>query len=819
MWASIKTDIMCNINKAYTNSYSYCIANFPQFVLYFWASKTKILEEFDEQSLCAMWNTISTGSTTIVLEIYAVVDYSPSQDDSDEARALELFSFLQLHIPQSKNELCSVQSKLAIQKTDSVDVNIKNETQAPWERFTRYYQCQCGISHQTGRFAAEKRQIPWEDVGCPFWIKLVTVHERRDASRVFGSMLGIDEISGILGHSEKCLETMEMEHDPTIPLHPDVRDYALKLLQNKAPISLLRSECAKYSEERWPGSPGDNHFRYRLAPYDSSSLYRTVAQEHGINQRTAAEQNLDKWFHSENPELPSDNFKNSFLHYQPHISGKTERFELIICTDEMREAAWKFGHQRHVLMDLTFKFSSAPALLMILMAFNSDSKGVPIGFFVFTAREWTRAAHSDYNTDVLTRLLHAYKKGLGCNSQGEEIKFLVATTDNNTRERKALAKIWPGIWMILCMFHVAQAWKNAINRFLRGIGKGDSQEPVRKCLGPFVRSLLHEIEDYPTAKKVYNDEITFWQQQKRSRTALNRSQADGALKFLKYLESYIKSEALWFSWSKAGANEAGRRLKGPVTAVPRTNNPLESFNGHLKNDYWKDHLRSGWLPRIDTWCAVMITDVIPDYFKKLRVQVENKTYRTALWTINTNIIAVNLWISELENGAGIDGGGPEEEGEIDDKDLEEIRLGGVSEDINSKTSEPLNEDTFNSSDFEMEASVVAEQYEELQLQINRADGIQPVNLERKMGHYHRALPQGEEDIIIEDSEMDIDAALHASTSSDSSLSIADRLEASHIGRLATVMMDMQTKQDKLAELVAEYLSLVDNEDEGFMNDF
>lgn len=91
MWASIKADIMCDIDEAYTTSYNYRITDFSQFVLYFWASKTKIPEEFDEQSLRAMWNTISTGSavakqkrSAMVLEIYAVVDYSPSQGDSDE---------------------------------------------------------------------------------------------------------------------------------------------------------------------------------------------------------------------------------------------------------------------------------------------------------------------------------------------------------------------------------------------------------------------------------------------------------------------------------------------------------------------------------------------------------------------------------------------------------------------------------------------------------------------------------------------------------------------------------------------------------------
>lgn len=94
LWARIKADLMSDIDEVYTASFNHRITNFSQFVLYFWASKTKIPEEFDEQSLRAMWNTVSTGSAiakqkrrAMVLEIYAVVNYSPSQGpgDSDDS--------------------------------------------------------------------------------------------------------------------------------------------------------------------------------------------------------------------------------------------------------------------------------------------------------------------------------------------------------------------------------------------------------------------------------------------------------------------------------------------------------------------------------------------------------------------------------------------------------------------------------------------------------------------------------------------------------------------------------------------------------------
>ncbi|KAJ2913413.1 hypothetical protein MD484_g7001, partial [Candolleomyces efflorescens] len=90
MWTHIKADFMSDIDEAYTTSFNHRITDFSQFVLYFWASKTKIPEEFDGQSLRAMWNTVSTGSavtrqkrSAMVLEIYAVVNFSPSQGPSN----------------------------------------------------------------------------------------------------------------------------------------------------------------------------------------------------------------------------------------------------------------------------------------------------------------------------------------------------------------------------------------------------------------------------------------------------------------------------------------------------------------------------------------------------------------------------------------------------------------------------------------------------------------------------------------------------------------------------------------------------------------
>jgi hypothetical protein len=63
-------------------------------------------------------------------------------------------------------------------------------------------------------------------------------------------MIAIDEITGFFDHSELCLEQIEMERNPRIPLHPELREYGLGLLRKNVPLSLLRSECLSWGENK-----------------------------------------------------------------------------------------------------------------------------------------------------------------------------------------------------------------------------------------------------------------------------------------------------------------------------------------------------------------------------------------------------------------------------------------------------------------------------------------------------------------------------------------------------------------------------------------
>ena len=56
-------------------------------------------------------------------------------------------------------------------------------------------------------------------------------------------LLTINEVVGDFMHSAKCLEAVTMEHDPRIPLHPELREYVLALIRDQVPLPQLKQHC------------------------------------------------------------------------------------------------------------------------------------------------------------------------------------------------------------------------------------------------------------------------------------------------------------------------------------------------------------------------------------------------------------------------------------------------------------------------------------------------------------------------------------------------------------------------------------------------
>lgn len=223
---------------------------------------------------------------------------------------------------------------------------------------------------------------------------------------------------------------------------------------------------------------------------------------------------------------------------------------------------------------------------------------------------------------------------MGRNEDGEEFQFAVGLTDNDPREHRALEAQWPAIFLMLCLFHISQAWRNALNNHLRVIPKGDPRKTVRKRLGKLLRQLLREITNYGQAIRTYNGEVLFYQHLRRTSPTieLSQKQAQGALSFLTYLRDYLKEESFWRSWSAASGIEAATRLNIPISSVIRTTNHLESFNGRLKHKYFAAYQKSGRLPRIDVYVLTLVKNVIPYLFEEHEEKDSQAVYRASLNT-------------------------------------------------------------------------------------------------------------------------------------------------------------------------------------------
>jgi len=146
------------------------------------------------------------------------------------------------------------------------------------------------------------------------------------------------------------------------------------------------------------------------------------------------------------------------LHYEAFIEGETDRFILIISHPEEQTWAHNVAMNGQVDFDLTFGFSNSRAnLLNIVAVDHCDNSGIPIGHIIFTARKLAKAVHVDYDTSLLTRLLGLFKQKMS-ERLGIEFTICVANTDNDPRECAALSANWSTVFLLLCIFHVWQAW-------------------------------------------------------------------------------------------------------------------------------------------------------------------------------------------------------------------------------------------------------------------------------------------------------------------------------------------------------------------------
>ena len=211
--------------------------------------------------------------------------------------------------------------------------------------------------------------------------------------------------------------------------------------------------------------PTKANVRYEFLPHDTHRLYKKYARMNGINLNTKPEYNIEAWL---NPEslLYKQELAEAVYHYQARTE-KSERFQICIHNTEMRDAAWKYSHEKQVILDGTFGICNARILLFIALGIDEQNKGVPLTFLMFSAPSGSRATHASYDMDILIELLNQWRSSLGLKN-GIAFCPKVAITDTNTKERGALVAVWPNICLLLCKFHLRQCWTNKRRMLLKG---------------------------------------------------------------------------------------------------------------------------------------------------------------------------------------------------------------------------------------------------------------------------------------------------------------------------------------------------------------
>ncbi|KZV93601.1 hypothetical protein EXIGLDRAFT_40943 [Exidia glandulosa HHB12029] len=258
-------------------------------------------------------------------------------------------------------------------------------------------------------------------------------------------------------------------------------------------------------------------------------------------------------------------------------------------------------------------------LLFIVMGLDENRHGVPLAFLLFSAPTQNKKTSAGYDTDILTELLGAWRDSLGFNDAKEAFAPLIVITDTDARERAALLRVWPKVYLLLCKFHLRQCWRNHRNTSLKG--KSPVLSRLKQRLARLEQSLVESVK-HDAALALINTERTTLE----AFRAESKSAVEKAIEHLDYLQGYWLTEDLWKSWSAYGRFYAANLLGRPVCTVLTTTNHLEAFNRVLKRTHLRRWQRNGRRLRIDVLVRILALKIAPSIFAKRR----QEQYRRAL---------------------------------------------------------------------------------------------------------------------------------------------------------------------------------------------
>ncbi|RIB14383.1 hypothetical protein C2G38_2040242 [Gigaspora rosea] len=291
------------------------------------------------------------------------------------------------------------------------------------------------------------------------------IRERNQFLHEHGLDLDSDNVKfvGYLKHSKQCTAS-QPQRDPTYKLLPYIKQSAKNLLNLNARTCDILAQNAKTVKNIFGGHTLIDNSRTLLTAMDIVNIRKQIIQKNwNINIKNDAAVNLEQFLGS---DADSSELKEACLHYQPYMK-ETNRLEIIICTQEQQQYAWKYGHNNLILVDGTFGISKHKVLLFIIMVIDEKNKGISVTFILFTPPPYNQLISSGYDSKILERLFTIFQNKISEtynhnrlkeNSKNTPIIFspLVAMTDTDVKEQKSLSMVWPGITLLLCYFHISQ---------------------------------------------------------------------------------------------------------------------------------------------------------------------------------------------------------------------------------------------------------------------------------------------------------------------------------------------------------------------------
>ncbi|CAD6942060.1 unnamed protein product [Tilletia laevis] len=337
-------------------------------------------------------------------------------------------------------------------------------------------------------------------------------------------------------------------------------------------------------------------WRFTLSVSDNKALSRALClRKFGINTRLPPHINIHSWMQKSQSSYKAD-IAASIVYYQP-LTSSSWRLRIIITTQEMQDAAWKYGHNGQLVMDGTFGVSSTKILLFVLLTVDDTGRGLPIGYLIFTPLHGQRT-HAGYDTAVLRELLINWSSALGTR-HGMQFAPKLAITDTCVRERAAIKSVWPDIQLRLCTFHVRQAWNNHKKQCIRSNGIADNGSSSRALVGESIMNLHKQVigaADAETARQRVREVESYWASRLQSQQ--DRPVLAGLKKHCDYFVKFWLGSGS-NAFSEQGLRDASISTGIPVNKILTTTNHAEGFNNGLKNIRLRPLQQRGRALRLD----------------------------------------------------------------------------------------------------------------------------------------------------------------------------------------------------------------------------